>query len=61
MIGAGISAATIHNARGKRAIIEKQLSQQGTTHHTRKSGVTGSMAFSSIIRVLTFGVAVTGI
>ncbi|KAK0724950.1 hypothetical protein B0H67DRAFT_598387 [Lasiosphaeris hirsuta] len=60
LIGVGMAAPAIHNARKKREIIEKHLQRQGTTHNTRKRDVLGSMAFSGTIGVVTLGVGSMG-
>ncbi|KAK1754029.1 hypothetical protein QBC47DRAFT_282950, partial [Echria macrotheca] len=60
LIGVGMAAPAIHNARKKREIIEKHLQKHGTTHHTRKRDVVGSMAFSGTIGVVTLGVGSMG-
>ncbi|PKS05111.1 hypothetical protein jhhlp_008478 [Lomentospora prolificans] len=60
VIGVGMAAPAIHNARKKREIIEKHLNKHGTTHHTRKRDVLGSVAFSGTIGVVTLGVGSMG-
>ncbi|KAK3395117.1 hypothetical protein B0H63DRAFT_492118 [Podospora didyma] len=60
MIGVGMAAPAIHNARKKREIIEKHLQKHGTTHHTRKRDVVSSMAISGTIGVVTLGVGSAG-
>lgn len=60
VIGVGLAAPTIHNARKKREIIERHLQRHGTTHQTRKRDVAGSMAFSGTLGVLTLGVGAVG-
>ncbi|KAK3346499.1 hypothetical protein B0T25DRAFT_430054, partial [Lasiosphaeria hispida] len=60
LIGIGMAAPAIHNARKKREIIEKHLQKQGATHNTRKRDVLGSMAFSGTIGVVTLGVGSMG-
>ena len=60
LIGVGLSAPRIHNARKKRAIIEAHLQARGTTHHTRKRDVAGPMALSTAIGGLTLGLAPAG-
>lgn len=57
LVGLGLSAPRIHNARKKREIIEKGLQQRGTTHSTRTRDVAGSMAVSGTIAVATLGLA----
>jgi hypothetical protein len=39
LLGIGLSAPRIHNARKKREIIEAGLQARGTTHNTRKRDV----------------------
>src|SRR6187551_3351394 len=46
MIGVGMAAPAIHNARKKREIIERHLQRHGTTQQTRKRDVVSSMALS---------------
>jgi len=60
LIGVGMAAPAIHNARKKRAIIERHLQKHGTTHNTRKRDVMGSMALSGTIGVVTLGVGSMG-
>ncbi|KAK4104426.1 hypothetical protein N658DRAFT_397637, partial [Parathielavia hyrcaniae] len=60
LIGVGMAAPAIHNARKKREIIEKHLQRLGATHETRKRDVLGSMAFSGTIGVVTLGVGSLG-
>ena len=55
-----MSAPAIHNARKKREIIEGHLRRHGTTHHTRKRDVLGSVAVSGTIGVVTLGVGAMG-
>lgn len=59
-IGIAVAAPAIHNARKKRAIIEKHLQKHGSTHSTRKRDVLGPMAVSSTIGVVTLGVGAVG-
>ncbi len=59
-IGVAMAAPAIHNARKKRAIIEKHLQKYHTTHVTRKRDVLGSMAISGTIGVVTMGVGSMG-
>src|ERR1700712_430776 len=59
-IGVAVAAPAIHNARKKRAIIEKHLQKLGTTHNTRKRDVIGPMAVSGTIGVVTLGVGAVG-
>ncbi len=44
LVGLGLSAPKIHNARKKREIIEAGLKARGTTHNTRKRDVIAPMA-----------------
>ncbi|KAL2018092.1 hypothetical protein VTK56DRAFT_1278 [Thermocarpiscus australiensis] len=60
LIGVGVSAPAIHNARKKREIIEKHLQRHGTTHHTRKRDVLSSVALSRTIGAVTLGVGAAG-
>ncbi|MCJ1408553.1 hypothetical protein MMC19_002628 [Ptychographa xylographoides] len=60
LIGLGLSAPRIHNARKKRAIIEAHLQACGTTYHTRKRDVMGAMALSTTIGGITLGMAPAG-
>lgn len=60
VIGVGMAAPAIHNARKKREIIEKHLKNHSTTHNTRAKDVLGSMAFSGTLGVLTLGVGTMG-
>lgn len=57
LMGLGLSAPRIHNARRKREIIEKGLQERGSTHDTRTKDVVGSMALSGAISVATLGLA----
>lgn len=59
-IGVAMSAPAIHNARKKRAIIEKHLQKHNDTHVTRKRDVFGSMAVSGTIGLVTMGVGTMG-
>src|SRR5689334_16441358 len=60
VIGVGMAAPAIHNARKKREIIERHLQRHNTTHNTRAKDVLGSMAFSGTLGVLTLGVGSMG-
>jgi hypothetical protein len=60
LIGVGLAAPGIHNAKRKREIIEAHLQRHGTTHHTRKRDVLSSMALSGTIGVVTLGVGSAG-
>jgi hypothetical protein len=59
-VGVAVAAPAIHNARKKRAIIEKHLQKLGTTHNTRKRDMLGPMALSSTVGVMTLGVGAMG-
>ena len=56
IIGVGLSAPAIHNARKKRNIIEKHLNELETTHRTRKRDVIFGVAVSGAISTATLGV-----
>jgi hypothetical protein len=60
LIGLGLSAPRVHNARKKREIIEAGLQKRGTTHETRKRDVMGSVALSGALGGLTLGLAGPG-
>ncbi|KAG4434935.1 hypothetical protein IFR05_009576 [Cadophora sp. M221] len=60
LVGLGLSAPRIHNARKKRAIIEAKLQSHGQTHNTRKRDVLAPMAISGTIGGLTLGLAGPG-
>lgn len=60
LVGLGLSAPRIHNARKKRAIIEAKLQSHGQTHNTRKRDVIAPMAISGAIGGLTLGLAGPG-
>ncbi|KAH7382876.1 hypothetical protein BKA64DRAFT_171953 [Cadophora sp. MPI-SDFR-AT-0126] len=60
LVGLGLSAPRIHNARKKRAIIEAKLQAHGQTHNTRKRDVIAPMAISGTIGGLTLGLAGPG-
>lgn len=60
LVGLGLSAPRIHNARKKRAIIEAKLQAHGQTHNTRKRDVIAPMAISGAIGGLTLGLAGPG-
>lgn len=59
-IGVAMPAPAIHNARKKRAIIERHLARHNEKHVTRKRDVSGSMAVSGTIGVVTLGVSSFG-
>jgi hypothetical protein len=61
VVGVGLSAPRIHNARKKREIIEAGLKARGTTHHTRTADVLAPMAVSGIIGGLTLGLVPPGV
>lgn len=61
LVGLGISAPRIHNARKKREIIEAGLQARGTVHHTRVRDVVAPMAISGAISGLTLGIAGPGV
>lgn len=60
LIGLGLSAPRIHNARKKREIIEAGLQARGATHNTRKRDVVAPMAVAGAISGLTLGLAGPG-
>jgi len=60
LVGLGLSAPRIHNARKKREIIEAGLQARGTTHNTRKRDVIGPMAIAGTLGGLTLGLAGPG-
>lgn len=60
LVGLGLSAPRIHNARKKREIIEAHLQAHGTTHHTRKRDVVAPMAIAGTLGGLTLGLAGPG-
>jgi hypothetical protein len=60
LIGLGLSAPRIHNARKKREIIEAGLQARGDTHNTRKRDVAAPMAVAGVISGLTLGLAGPG-
>jgi len=57
LMGLGLSAPRIHNARKKREIIQAGLEARGGTHNTRKRDVIAPMAVAGTISGLTFGLA----
>lgn len=57
LVGLGLSAPKIHNARKKREIIEAGLKARGTTHNTRKRDVIAPVAITGSISALTLGLA----
>lgn len=60
LVGLGLSAPRIHNARKKREIIEAGLQARRTTHNTRKRDVIAPMAVAGTIGGLTLGLAGPG-
>lgn len=60
LIGLGLSAPRIHNARKKREIIEAGLQARGSKHNTRKRDVIAPMAIAGTIGGLTLGLAGPG-
>jgi len=60
LLGLGLSAPRIHNARKKREIIEAGLQARGTTHNTRKRDVVAPMAVAGTLGGLTLGLAGPG-
>ncbi|KAK4458644.1 hypothetical protein QBC42DRAFT_151962, partial [Cladorrhinum samala] len=60
IIGVGMAAPAIHNARKKREIIERHLNRHGATHNTRKRDVLSGVAVSGTIGVVTLGVGSVG-
>jgi hypothetical protein len=60
LIGLGLSAPRIHNARKKRAIIEAGLQARGATHNTRKRDVVAPIAIAGTISGLTLDLAEPG-
>ena len=60
LVGLGLSAPRIHNARKKREIIEAGLQARGTTHNTRKRDVIAPMAVAGTLGGLTLGLAGPG-
>jgi len=57
LVGLGISAPRIHNARKKREIIDAGLHARGTVHHTHVRDVVAPMAISGAISGLSLGIA----
>ncbi|KAG9231970.1 hypothetical protein BJ875DRAFT_353295, partial [Amylocarpus encephaloides] len=60
LIGLGLSAPKIHNARKKREIIEAGLKSRGADHTTRKRDIAAPVAITAGVSVLTFGLATPG-
>jgi hypothetical protein len=61
VVGVGLSAPRIHNARKKREIIEAGLQARGTTHKTRAGDILAPLAVSGIIGGLTLGLVPPGV
>lgn len=61
LVGLGLSAPRIHNARKKREIIEAGLQARGTTHHTRPVDVIAPIAITGTISGLTLGLVAPGV
>jgi hypothetical protein len=60
LVGLGLSAPRVHNARKKREIIEAGLQARGETHHTRKRDVIAPVAVAGTLSGLTLGLAGPG-
>lgn len=60
LVGIGLSAPRIHNARKKREIIQAGLEARGETHNTRKRDVIAPMAVAGTLSSLTLGLAGPG-
>ncbi len=60
LVGLGLSAPRVHNARKKREIIEAGLQARGATHHTRKRDVIAPMAVAGTLGTITLGLAGPG-
>lgn len=60
LVGLGLSAPRVHNARKKREIVEAGLQARGATHHTRKRDVIAPMAVAGTLGTLTLGLAGPG-
>jgi hypothetical protein len=61
LIGLGVSAPRIHNARKKRQIVEAGLKARGTVHHTRKRDVYAPIAVQGAVSGLTLGLVTPGV
>ncbi len=57
LVGLGLSAPRIHNARKKRGIIQAGLEARGETHNTRKRDVIAPMAIAGTLGTITLGLA----
>ncbi|RFU31563.1 hypothetical protein B7463_g4789, partial [Scytalidium lignicola] len=60
LLGLGLSAPRVHNARKKREIIEAGLQARGTTHSTRKRDVIAPVAIAGTLSSITLGLAGPG-
>lgn len=60
LVGLGLSAPRVHNARKKREIIEAGLQARGQTHITRKRDVIAPVAVAGTLSGLTLGLAGPG-
>ncbi|KAE9369530.1 hypothetical protein N431DRAFT_49787 [Stipitochalara longipes BDJ] len=60
LVGIGLSAPRVHNARKKREIIEAGLQARGETHRTRKRDVLAPVAVAGTLSGLTLGLAGPG-
>lgn len=60
LVGLGVSAPRIHNARKKREIIEAGLQARGASPHTRKRDVVTAMGVSGAVSGLTLGIVAPG-
>ncbi|RDW82533.1 hypothetical protein BP6252_03645 [Coleophoma cylindrospora] len=60
LIGLGLSAPRVHNARKKRDIIQEKLTERGAIHNTRMRDVIAPMAVAGTLGGLTLGLAGPG-
>ncbi|PMD42491.1 hypothetical protein L207DRAFT_581149 [Hyaloscypha variabilis F] len=60
LVGIGLLAPRVHNARKKREIIEAGLQARGKTHRTRKRDVLAPVAVAGTLSGLTLGLAGPG-
>jgi hypothetical protein len=60
LVGIGLSAPRVHNARKKREIIQAGLEARGETHQTRKRDVLAPVAVAGTLSGLTLGFAGPG-
>jgi hypothetical protein len=60
LVGIGLSAPRVHNARKKREIIQAGLEARGETHQTRKRDVLAPVAVAGTLSGLTLGLAGPG-